>query len=90
MPFRRSCGQRNASKNPRELTIPAYSYLWHLRPIISRNVVNILLYVAEQCKGYYPVSEIADMLSTFVPRITKEVCIFGLDAGKILMILLSR
>ncbi|KAF4605508.1 hypothetical protein EYR40_004292 [Pleurotus pulmonarius] len=37
-----------------------------------RNVVNILLYVAEQCKGYYPVTDIPDMLSTFVPRITKE------------------
>ncbi|KAL4264291.1 BLM10 family protein [Pleurotus pulmonarius] len=38
----------------------------------TRNVVNILLYVAEQCKGYYPVTDIPDMLSTFVPRITKE------------------
>ena len=38
-----------------------------------RNVVNILLFVAEQCKRYYPPSEIPDMLSTFLPMLTKDV-----------------
>ena len=38
-----------------------------------RNVVNILLFVAEQCKRYYPASEIPDMLSTFLPILTKDV-----------------
>ena len=44
-------------------------YLWTL----SRNMVNILLYVAEQCKTYYPPSEIYIMLETFLPLLTKEV-----------------
>ena len=47
------------------------------RPMLTmycrRNVVNILLFVAEQCKRYYPVSEIDDMLSTFLPMLTKDV-----------------
>ncbi|KAI0762664.1 ARM repeat-containing protein [Fomes fomentarius] len=38
----------------------------------SRNVVNILLFVAEQCRRYYPASEIPDMLSTFIPILTKD------------------
>ncbi|TFK89763.1 ARM repeat-containing protein [Polyporus arcularius HHB13444] len=38
----------------------------------SRNVVNILLFVAEQCKRYFPASEISDMLSTFLPVLTKD------------------
>ena len=38
-----------------------------------RNVVNILLFVAEQCKRYYPPSEIPDMLSAFLPLLTKDV-----------------
>ncbi|KAF9474298.1 hypothetical protein BDN70DRAFT_884955 [Pholiota conissans] len=38
----------------------------------SRNLVNILLYVAEQCKRYYPASEIHEMLETFMPILTKE------------------
>ncbi|KAH9487094.1 Proteasome activator complex subunit 4 [Psilocybe cubensis] len=38
----------------------------------SRNLVNILLYVAEQCKRYYPSSEIPVMLETFLPMLTKE------------------
>jgi proteasome activator subunit 4 len=36
-------------------------------------VVNILLYVAEQSKRYYPATEIAAMLSTFMPMLTKDV-----------------
>ncbi|KAI8995384.1 ARM repeat-containing protein [Trametes punicea] len=38
----------------------------------SRNVVNILLFVAEQCRRYFPASEIPEMLSTFLPRLTKD------------------
>ncbi|KAF8971500.1 armadillo-type protein [Flammula alnicola] len=38
----------------------------------SRNLVNILLYVAEQCKRYYPASEIPTMLETFIPKLTKD------------------
>lgn len=41
---------------------------------ISRNVVNIFLFVAEQCKWYYSASEIPEMLETFLPLLTKEVC----------------
>jgi proteasome activator subunit 4 len=36
-------------------------------------VVNILLYVAEQSKRYYPASEIPAMLSKFIPMLTKDV-----------------
>lgn len=39
----------------------------------SRNVINLLLYVAEQCKHYFPASEIPRMLETFIPMVTKEV-----------------
>jgi proteasome activator subunit 4 len=35
-------------------------------------MVNILLYLAEQCSHYYPVSEVEEMLSTFLPLLTKE------------------
>ncbi|OBZ79732.1 Proteasome activator complex subunit 4A [Grifola frondosa] len=38
----------------------------------SRNVVNILLFVAEQCNRYFPASEIPNMLSVFLPRLTKD------------------
>ncbi|KAF5384731.1 hypothetical protein D9757_006213 [Collybiopsis confluens] len=38
----------------------------------TRNVVNILLYVAEQCKRYYPGEEIQSMLSTFLPMLTQD------------------
>ncbi|EPQ60983.1 hypothetical protein GLOTRDRAFT_53630 [Gloeophyllum trabeum ATCC 11539] len=38
----------------------------------SRNVINILLYVAELCQRYYPASEIPNMLSTFLPLFTKD------------------
>jgi proteasome activator subunit 4 len=39
----------------------------------SRNVVNILLYVAEHCKRYYPADVIPEMLETFLPLVTQEV-----------------
>lgn len=41
-----------------------------------RNLVNILLYVAEQCRRYYPVDEIPNMLETFLPILTKDVCLY--------------
>lgn len=39
----------------------------------SRNVVNILLYVAEHCRRYFPANEIPEMLDTFLPLVTQEV-----------------
>jgi proteasome activator subunit 4 len=49
--------------------------LWPKRRVheSSRNVVNILLYVAEHCKRYYGVNEIPAMLEEFVPLITQDV-----------------
>lgn len=38
-----------------------------------RNSVNILLYLAEQVKIYFPSSEIPAMLDTFLPLITQSV-----------------
>ncbi|THV06075.1 hypothetical protein K435DRAFT_712109 [Dendrothele bispora CBS 962.96] len=38
----------------------------------SRNVVNILLYVAEQCKRYYSGDEIPSMLDEFLPLLTQD------------------
>ncbi|KAG7099513.1 hypothetical protein E1B28_001358 [Marasmius oreades] len=48
--------------------------LWPKKRIedTSRNLVNILLYVAEQCKRYYPVDEIQPMLDTFLPLLTQD------------------
>ncbi|KIK71342.1 hypothetical protein GYMLUDRAFT_33493 [Collybiopsis luxurians FD-317 M1] len=39
---------------------------------MSRNLVNILLFVAEQSKRYYPGEEVQAMLSTFLPMLTQE------------------
>ncbi|KAF8807254.1 hypothetical protein BYT27DRAFT_7189352 [Phlegmacium glaucopus] len=38
----------------------------------TRNLVNILLYLADQCKRYYSPQEIPLMLETFLPLLTKE------------------
>ncbi|KAJ2928817.1 hypothetical protein H1R20_g8194, partial [Candolleomyces eurysporus] len=38
----------------------------------QRNLVNILLYVAEQCKRYYPAEDIPEMLNTFIPTLTHD------------------
>ncbi|KAF9073820.1 hypothetical protein BDP27DRAFT_1318212 [Rhodocollybia butyracea] len=38
----------------------------------SRNLINILLFVAEKCKRYYPGEEIQSMLATFLPMLTQE------------------
>ena len=58
------------------------SYVYFFRdmccPLIMycrRNVVNILLFVAEQCQRYFSPSEIPDMISAFVPMLTKDVCL---------------
>lgn len=39
----------------------------------SRNVVNVLMFVAEVCRRYYPSAEIPNMLSEFVPLLTQAV-----------------
>ncbi|KAF8898414.1 hypothetical protein BD779DRAFT_1607229 [Infundibulicybe gibba] len=52
-----------------------YKELWPKGRIVmdsTRNLVNILLYVAEQCNRYFPTSEIPSMLETFFPMFTKE------------------
>jgi len=41
----------------------------------SRNMINILLYVAEQCRRYFPASDIPEMLETFLPLMTKDVSV---------------
>ncbi|KAJ8084329.1 Proteasome activator BLM10 [Marasmius tenuissimus] len=48
--------------------------LWPKKRIedTSRNVVNILLYVAEQCKRYYPGDEVQPMLDEFLPLLTQD------------------
>ncbi|KAL0578024.1 Proteasome activator BLM10 [Marasmius crinis-equi] len=48
--------------------------LWPKKRIedTSRNVVNILLYVAEQCKRYYPGDQVQPMLDEFLPLFTQD------------------
>jgi proteasome activator subunit 4 len=36
-------------------------------------MVNMLLFLAEQCKRYYAASEIPAMLETFLPLLTQDV-----------------
>ncbi|TDL28791.1 hypothetical protein BD410DRAFT_863415 [Rickenella mellea] len=38
----------------------------------KRNVVNILLYLAEESKRYFPTDDIPEMLSTFLPLLTQN------------------
>ena len=38
-----------------------------------RNLINILLYLADQCKRYYSPEEIPHMLETFLPLFTQAV-----------------
>jgi hypothetical protein len=47
--------------------------MFNMSHLSRRNVVNILLYVAEQSKRYYPAMEVPAMLSTFIPMLTKDV-----------------
>lgn len=42
-------------------------------PLHRRNVVNVLLFVAETCRRYFPASDIPEMLSTFMPIVTQDV-----------------
>lgn len=39
----------------------------------SRNVINVLLFVAQVARRYFPGSEAQEMLETFLPIVTKEV-----------------
>jgi proteasome activator subunit 4 len=39
---------------------------------LSRNIVNIFLYVAERSRYYYPATDIPEMLETFIPLLTQE------------------
>lgn len=50
--------------------ISAFSVPVLLTSFLSRNLNNILLYVAESCKPYFPADDIPDMLSTFLSMIT--------------------
>lgn len=38
----------------------------------NRNLNNILLYVAESCKRYFPATDLPDMLETFLPILTPD------------------
>ncbi|KAL0950801.1 hypothetical protein HGRIS_007566 [Hohenbuehelia grisea] len=38
----------------------------------SRNIVNLLLFAAEECRRYYPAEDIPNMLATFIPLTTKD------------------
>jgi hypothetical protein len=42
----------------------------------QRNLVNILLYVAEQSKRYYPAEDVPEMLDTFIPTLTHDVSVY--------------
>ncbi|KAI0094551.1 ARM repeat-containing protein [Irpex rosettiformis] len=48
--------------------------LWPKRRVHDalRNVVNVLLFVAETCRRYFSPLEIPDMLSTFLPMVTQD------------------
>ena len=41
--------------------------------LFRRNVVNVLLFVAQVARTYFPGSDARDMLDTFLPMVTKEV-----------------
>lgn len=49
------------------------SVLLLLTCIPSRNLNNILLYVAESCKSYFAANDIPNILGTFLPMITPNV-----------------
>ncbi|KAA1468528.1 hypothetical protein DENSPDRAFT_833844 [Dentipellis sp. KUC8613] len=66
---------------PTDLQLP-WKPLWRLlkkelwpkskRRDPTRNVGNILVFVAEKCRRYYPAEEIPEMLSTFIPLVTQS------------------
>ncbi|KAF9243864.1 hypothetical protein BU15DRAFT_71975 [Melanogaster broomeanus] len=41
----------------------------------GRTLNNILLYVAENCRWYFPASDIPDMLDTFLPMLTPDTAL---------------
>jgi len=45
----------------------------------KRNLNNILLYVAESCKRYFPAADIPNMLETFLPILTPDVSLISLS-----------
>jgi len=49
--------------------------LWPKTALVdpTRNLVNILLYVAFHCKRYYPADAVPEMLETFLPLFTQTV-----------------
>jgi hypothetical protein len=54
---------------------PDFSIIAH-----SRNVVNLLLYLAEHCNYYYPKQDIPAMLETFIPLTTQDVRMLCFDS----------
>ena len=73
--FAKNFGLKKGTRIPRKLLLQQ-PYRSHVHVKTSRNVVNILLFVAEQCKRYYPATEIPNMLETFLPLLTKEVLFY--------------
>ena len=51
--------------------------VWMLTTHRSRNMINILLFVAEQSKRYYPAGEIPEMMAAFLPLLTKDVSLYA-------------
>lgn len=70
--FKRNCGPKLLLMILR--TSPIIENYFFFINSFRRNLVNILLYLADQCKRYYPPQEIPLMLETFLPLLTKEVC----------------
>lgn len=50
------------------------THLWHKARVhdSSRSTLSLLLYVAEHCNRYFSRQDIPNMLSTFLPLVTKE------------------
>ena len=60
------------SRIPESIHVSPRRLLTHFH---SRNMVNIFLYVAEQSSRYYPATDLDEMLSIFLPILTKNVCL---------------
>lgn len=70
---------------PTEGTLAAYSIagqlvsfyvsLGRIKLSISfrRNMINILMYLAEHCKAHFSPADVPEMLDTMLPLLTKEV-----------------
>lgn len=48
--------------------------------IFRRNVVNIMLFIADSCKRYFSADEVPHMLEEFLPLLTKEVSYISTSA----------